>query len=227
MDPVQSANRWYQWHVRGSAEVLEQVLSSLEANLPPGWRRLTGAELEAYPSNEKPGSRWYLLESSSPDFLGAGVSIYPRSSTELRGGRASFILAPGAQTGPGWEPNWAPMMQFLDEGVVVAARRVGAAVHAPTFDEMFLSDLGVGLASRLKEFSRPASKTLPLNQEDAERWRGFVVDAYRTRRPIDTAQLVGWLVHDGWKRQDATELTQRFFDECLLLEKYVEEVFAA
>ncbi len=226
MDPVQSANRWYQWHVRGSTEVLDQVLSSLEANLPPGWRRLTGAELEPYPSNEKPGSHWYILESS-PAFLGAVVSVYLWKGMELRGGRALFTLTSGTQNETGWKPSWAPMMQFLDEGVVAAAGRVGAVVYAPTFDEMFLADLPSDVSYHLKHFSASSKKRLPLDRDDSEKWNLFVIRAFRGRAVVDSRHFIDWLVHAGWRSDDAAKLCQQFYDQCVLLERYVEEVSAA
>jgi hypothetical protein len=44
---------------------------------------------------------------------------------------------------------------------------------------------------------------------------------------IDPPHFVDWLTRESWSREDAMELSQRFFDQCLLLSRYTDEVSAA
>jgi hypothetical protein len=48
MEPVDSADRWHQWSVKGSADVLTQVLGGLDARPPHGWTRLRGEGLRPF-----------------------------------------------------------------------------------------------------------------------------------------------------------------------------------
>jgi hypothetical protein len=44
---------------------------------------------------------------------------------------------------------------------------------------------------------------------------------------IDQPRFVNWLARESWRREDAMELSLRFFDQCLLLSRYADEVSAA
>jgi hypothetical protein len=118
-------------------------------------------------------------------------------------------------------------MRFLDEGVVPAARAAGASVWVPTQEDLFLADLPPEVVSRLRQFSQSARKVLPLDGNEAELWRAFVIGAYRARAVVDGRRFVGWLVHESWQRGDAEEFNWRLLDQCQLLARYAEEVSAA
>jgi len=83
------------------------------------------------------------------------------------------------------------------------------------------------VAEHLQRFSQSARKVLPLNSDEAEIWRAFVIGAYRARAVIDGQGFINWLVHESWKKEDAAELNLRFFDQCQLLARYADEVSAA
>jgi hypothetical protein len=119
-------------------------------------------------------------------------------------------------------------MRFLDEGIVPAARAVpGASVQVPAPEDLFLGELPIDVSERLRTFSRAARKVLPLDCAEADLWHGFVVGAFRTRAVIDQRRFVDWLARESWSREDATELSQRFIDQCLLLSRYADEGSAA
>jgi hypothetical protein len=117
--------------------------------------------------------------------------------------------------------------RFLDEGVIPAARAVGANIRVPTLEDAFLANLPVDIRDRLQTFSDSARKSLPLNREEAELWREFVIAAFRAKAVIDAQPFIDWLAAAGWPRELAAELNLRFFDHCLLLSRYAEEVSAA
>jgi hypothetical protein len=119
-------------------------------------------------------------------------------------------------------------MRFLDEGIVPAARAVsGTSVLVPTVEDLFFGDLPTDVADRLRKFSQTARKVLPLDRAEAGLWHDFVICAYRARVVIDEPRLIAWLVDKTWRREDALELSLRFFDQCLLLSRYAAEVSAA
>ena len=117
--------------------------------------------------------------------------------------------------------------RFLDEGVVPAARAVGANICVPTAEDAFLSDLPADIRDRLETFSDAARKSLPFNRKEGELWREFVIAVFRTKTVIDAQSLIGWLVAAGWSKESATDLNLHFFDHCLLLSRYTDEVSAA
>ena len=225
MEPVESANRWHQWSVKGAGGILAQVLDCLDARRPHGWTRLRGEDLQRFQPLVRPGSAWYSLETT-PAYVGVTLSVERLRDSELRGGRVWFS-GPPYPTPPGIPAAWDQVMRFLDEGIVPAARAAGASVLAPTPEELFLGDLPPNVAERLRKFSQVARKALPLDRDEAELWRDFVIGAYRARAVIDAPRFIDWLIHESWKRDDATELNLRFFDQCLLLERYADEVSAA
>ena len=226
MEPVESANRWHQWSVKGSGSVLTQVLDHLDATTPQKWKRLRGEELRPYLSLVRPGSAWYSLEAT-PSHAGVTLSVERLRDSELRGGRVWFA-GPSSQTqAPSIPAAWDRIMLFLDEGIVPAAQAAGASIWVPTLEALFLADLPPDVADCLRRFSQSARKVLPLNSDEAEIWRTFVIGAYRARAVIDGQQFIAWLVHDSWKKEDAAELNLRFFDQSQLLARYADEVSAA
>ncbi len=226
MEAVESANRWHQWSVNGTGNVLTQVIDGLDLNCPHGWLRLRGEDLKSFQSLVRPGSAWYSLVTTSA-YAGVRLSVEQRGDSELRGGRVWFLNHLVPAPAAGISAAWNEVMRFLDEGIVPAARAAGALISVPTPQEMFLGDLPPDVVERLQTFSRLAKKGLPLDRDEAELWQAFVVGAYRARASIDAPRFIDWLVHENWKRADATELNMRFFDQCLLLARYAEEVSAA
>ena len=83
------------------------------------------------------------------------------------------------------------------------------------------------IRDRLQTFSDAARKSLPLNREEAELWREFVIAAFRAKAVIDAQPFIDWLAAAGWPRESAAELNSQFFDHCLLLSRYADEVSAA
>jgi hypothetical protein len=226
MEPVESANRWHQWSVKGTGGVLTQVLDHLDATTPHEWKRLRGEELRPYQPLVRPGSVWYSLETT-PSHAGVTLSVERFRDSELRGGRVWFGDLPYPTQAPSIPAAWDQVMLFLDEGIVPAARAAGASIWVPTVDALFLVDLPPDVADRLRKFSQSARKVLPLDGDEAELWQVFVIAAFRAGAVIDGRRFVEWLVHERWERSDAAELTLRFFDQCQLLARYADEVSAA
>lgn len=226
MDPVESANRWHQWSAKGAGAVLTQVIDRLDATAPHEWKRLRGEELRPYQSLVRPGSAWYSLETTL-FHAGVTLSVERLRDSELRGGRVWFASPSSPIETPSIPAAWDQVMHFLDEGIVPAAQSAGASIWVPTLEALFLADLPPDVAERLRRFSQSARKLLPLNTDEAELWRVFVIGAYRARAVVDDQRFIDWLVHESWKKEDAAELNLRFFDQCELLARYTDEVSAA
>lgn len=226
MDPVENASRWSRWAVSGPGSVISRVFSVLDANLPSGWKRLADLDLLPYMSLVKQGSGWYTIETT-PSHVGMTLSIERPGESELRGGRVWFAGPPYPTQSPSVPAAWDQVTRFLDEGVVPAAKAAGAHIRLPTPEDAFLSDLPAEVRNRLRTFSEAARKSLPLNREEAESWRGFVISAFRAKAVVDAQPFTDWLVAGGWSRESAAELNLRFFDHCFLLSRYADEVSAA
>jgi hypothetical protein len=233
MDPVDSASRWHGWSVKGDGGVLSRVIEGLDARRLPGWQRLRGEALKPFQSLVRPGSAWYSLGPAAAH-AGVTLSVERVLDAELRGGRVWFGAGPSdpltaATAPPGSIAGaWDQVMRFLDEGIVPAARAVpGASVQVPSTEDLFLGHLPIDVAERLRTFSRAARKVLPLDQAETGLWHGFVISASRDKAVIDPRRFVDWLTGEAWRREDALELSLRFFDQCLLLSRYADEVSAA
>jgi hypothetical protein len=74
IEAVEAANRWSQWWAKGQPELLAQVFDRLDGNLPGGWKRLQGEELERFGSFARPGSAWYSLPTTS-EYVGVALSL--------------------------------------------------------------------------------------------------------------------------------------------------------
>jgi hypothetical protein len=218
--------RWSRWKASGPESVISKVFNVLGARLPKGWRRLSGDELLPYKALLREGSACYALETT-PTCVGFALSIQRPRETELMGGWVWF-------KGPTYPPGeararvvWEQVNQFLDEVIIPAALEAGATISVPTPEDVFFSELPIDIRVRLQRFSDAARKSLPLNREEAELWRGFVIGAFRDRTVIEERAFINWLVRAGWPRQSAAELSAQFFDYRYLLSRYADEVSAA
>jgi hypothetical protein len=226
MDPLENAYRWKRWAATGPASTISRLFCALDANLPGGWKRLEGDDLLPHAAMVKPESGWYALDTT-PSHVGVVLSIERPMESELRGGWVWFAGSPFPPGKPGVPAAWDQVSRFLDEGIIPAARTVGANICVPAAEDAFLSELPADIRDRLTKFSDAARKSLPLNREEGELWREFVIAAFRAKVIIDAESLVGWLVAAGWSKESAVELNLRFFDHCLLLSRYAGEVSAA
>jgi hypothetical protein len=87
MDPVENAWRWLRWTAAGSESAISEAFRILHANLPKGWKRLTGDDLLRYGVMVEPGSGWYRFEATPPD-AGIVLSIERPAPSLMAGGRA-------------------------------------------------------------------------------------------------------------------------------------------
>ena len=174
MEPVECANRWHQWSVKGACGMLTQVLDHLDAATPHKWKRLQGEELRSYQILVRPGLAWYSLETT-PSHAGVTLSVERIRDSELRGGRVLFADPPSPTPAPSIPAAWNQVMLFLDEGLVPAAQAAGALIWVPTLEDLFLADLPPEVADHLQKFSQSARKVLPLDSDEAELWRVFVI----------------------------------------------------
>jgi hypothetical protein len=225
MDPIEASSRWHRWAVNGNVSQIARVFGWLDANLPDGWRRLAGNELAPYESLVREGSGWYSLDST-PAHVGTTLSLEPFNKTEIRGGRVWFVGPPPPAPSANIAGAWEQVIRFLDDGIVPAVRAAGAQLRLPSPDDIFLAELPSTVRERLRAFSDAARKSLPLNREEAETWRDFVVAAFRSKTVIDASSFSNWLVANGWSQESANELNLRFFDQSLLLSRFADEVLA-
>jgi len=226
MDPVENALRWHRWAASGPEAAISEVFRILDANLPDGWQRLAGDELIPYMAMTKPGAGWYAIDPTS-SHVGVTLSIERPRATELRSGRVWFAGPPHPAGKTGVPAAWDQVGRLLDEGIVPASKAAGATLRIPTPGDAFFADLPVDIRDRLRTFSDSARKSLPLNRDEAELWRGFVVATFRARVVIDARPFIDWLTAAGWPGESAAELSLQFLDHCLLLSRYADEVSAA
>ena len=223
MDPVEASSKWHRWTVGGAPNQIDQLLASLDARLPPGWKRLAGQELAEFNSLVNKGSAWYATETTT-DKGGVAVSLERVKDSGLRGGRVVFPGAPYLGSTANLSASWNEIIRLLEQGIIPAARAASANVRLPSSEEVFFTELSIGVRDHLKAFADAARKSLPLNREEAERWHDFVVAAFRSKTVIDGDSLARWLVASGWQQEAAKELSLRFFDDSLLLSRFTDEV---
>jgi hypothetical protein len=223
MDPVENAWRWMRWTATGPESAISEVFRILHANLPSGWRHPTGEELLRYRGWGEPGSGCYVLEATPPED-GIVLSIERPVPTLMTGGRVWLPGPPSPTATNGVPAAWNDVGRFFEEGVVPAVKAAGATLRAPTSEEVFFSELPFEAGERLRTFSDTARKTLPLNREETELWRDFVIAAFRANAGIDTQPFINWLSAAGWPRGAAAELNSQLLDQWHFLARYVDEV---
>jgi hypothetical protein len=223
MDPVEVASRWHGWAIGGTVAQLDRVFASLDANLPDGWTRLMGISLAPFQSLVREGSGWYSLDAT-PAHAGVTLSLEPFRGSQLRGGSVWFARSQYPTHGGTIPAAWEQVNRLLDEGIVPAARAAGVQLRLPNPNDLFLAELPSTVRDGLCAFSNAARKSLPLNHEEAESWREFVVAAFRLKTIIDRKAFTHWLVAEGWSEESAKELNLRFFDQSLLLSQFADEV---
>jgi hypothetical protein len=215
MLPEEAVSRWRDWRVKGTAGVIADFFSRLNAHLPGGWRGSNHTERHM----ETNGETHYTFETPSPaEEVTLSVDRWGES-----GLRPGFVKGRRVKAGS----YWNEVMRFLDEGIVPAAQAVGAEIRVPSPGDFFLSDLPSDARDQLRTFSKTARKSLPLNNEETEQWRGFVIAFFRAKAVIDPALFADWLVNDGWSIEAAADLTNQFFDLCRFLSRFQEEAPAA
>ena len=229
MDATEAGAQWQRWVVSGTADQLDRLLATMDANLPPGMRRLRDDEIGPnHHALERNPGRWYSIDPTTIN-PGAAMALSRRGGSDLRGGSIWF-RRPTPDRWPAPEQAaeiWDRVNEFLDTVILPAAKGVGAGVTLPTAEEVFLSELPPDVQHRLAVFSHPATKSLPMKRAESEAWHEFVVAAFRYRAVIDPDAFARWLTADGWPGSLADELVTQFYDQCRLLTKYREEVVIA
>jgi hypothetical protein len=87
MNPIEASSRWHRWIVRGTAGAVSMLLSRLEANLPPGWKRLNGNDLRHFQPLAGQDSALYALDTTPR----VTFSLKRIGENELRGGPVWFM----------------------------------------------------------------------------------------------------------------------------------------
>lgn len=225
MDPVEAYDRWHNWRVEGTASQLSSVLARLDVNLPAGWRKPNREEVPELASLLKDGASAYCLDAT-PAHIAVSLSIVPVRDTALRGGQVWFggIRRPPAKSE--LPAVWEQILQFLDQGIKPAAEGLRVCITVPSKADLFLAELSFDVRERLETFSSRADKTLPLRRNTLELWHQFVVAAFRAKTRIDGDSLRQWLLLAGWPSEAAYELPLRFYEQCMLLARYTEELAA-
>jgi hypothetical protein len=62
----------------------------------------------------------------------------------------------------------------------------------------------------------------PLPQQAEQRWRIFVLTAFREDVALKPEELTAWFAASGWDKQAATELTNRFYADVAQISEYEE-----
>ncbi|HEV3436668.1 MAG TPA: hypothetical protein VG122_04875 [Gemmata sp.] len=225
IDPVDAVNRWYRWSARGPENKLTQMIERLDGKLPEGWKRLQGEELDPYKSIRRNEVAWYSI-ATTDRFIGVTLSISQPTAEVMRGGMVRFADPPSPPTAT-TAASWEQVVQFLDEGVAIAAYSSGLEISAPSSEDLFLTELPEDIGKALCIFSRSASKSIPLELDDSKRWISFVIATFRAKTVIDSRRLIQWLIQEEWDEDAARELSKQFIDNCRLLGRYAEEVTSA
>jgi hypothetical protein len=226
MDPTEASSRWQRWTVSGTESAVSNVLSGLDANLPLGWKRLRGNDVLRFQPLAAQDAALYALDTT-PSPLEVTLGLRRVGDRELRGGWVWFTGQPNVIALPSALYGWGQVMRFLDDGIVPAARAVGAEVRIPNSEEVFLTELPAEVRDRLRSFSQAGCKSLPLSRPQTDLWHEFVIAAYRANAVLDARQFTDWLMAEGWSKKSAAELNVRFLDQCLLLSRYADEGTAA
>ena len=218
-DALEVINIWRNISVKGQKEQIDRFLSEIDQRFAgAGWSR--NSVIEAEMNRDEHQINRFHCWSTNPDNMPRVMLCLNRATERrVRGGtynRWGFEIEEGATLA-----DLASVIQhILREVLEPGATAVGLKVAYPRLGP--ISRVGPKTQAAMTALVEAGDGQWPLPQQVEQRWRIFVLTAFREVVALKPEELTAWFAASGWDEQAATELTNRFYADVALISEYEE-----
>ncbi len=218
-DALEVINIWRNISVKGQKEQIDRFLREIDQRFAgAGWSR--NSVIEAEMNRDEHQINRFHCWSTNPDNMPRVMLCLNRATERrVRGGtynRWGFEIEEGATLA-----DLASVIQhILREVLEPGATAVGLKVAYPRLGP--ISRVGLKTQAAMTALVEAGDGQWPLPQQVEQRWRIFVLTAFREVVALKPEELTAWFAASGWDEQAATELTNRFYADVALISEYEE-----
>ncbi len=213
-DALEVINIWRNISVKGQKEQIDRFLSEIDQRFAgAGWSR--NSEKETEMNRDEDQINRFHCWSTNPDNM-PRVMLCLKRATERRVRGGTYDIDEGATLA-----DLASVIQhILREVLEPGATAVGLRVAYPRLGP--ISRVGPKTQAAMTALVEAGDGQWPLPQQVEQRWRIFVLTAFREVVALKPEELTAWFAASGWDEQAATELTNRFYADVALISEYEE-----
>ena len=212
-DALEVINIWRNISVKGHKEQIDRFLRNRSTIRGDGLVR--NSVIEAEMNRDEHQMNRFHCWSTNPDNM-PRVMLCLNRTTERRVRGGTYNIEQNATLAD----LASGIQHILREVLEPGATAVGLNIAYPR----------LGPISRVLDQTQAAINALveagdgqwPLPQQVEERWRIFVLTAFREDVALKPEELTAWFAASGWDEQAATELTNRFYADIALISEYEE-----
>ena len=215
-DALEVINIWRNISVKGQKEQIDRFLREIDQRFAgAGWSRNSVIEAEMNRDEHQININRFHCWSTNPDNM-PRVMLCLNRATERRVRGGTYNIEEGATLA-----DLASVIQhILREVLEPGATAVGLKVAYPRLGP--ISRVGPKTQAAMTALVEAGDGQWPLPQQVEQRWRIFVLTAFREVVALKPEELTAWFAASGWDEQAATELTNRFYADVALISEYEE-----
>lgn len=213
-DALEVINIWRNISVKGQKEQIDRFLSEIDQRFAgAGWSRNSVIETEMN-RDEHQINRFHCW-STNPDNM-PRVMLCLNRATERRVRGGTYNIEEGATLADLASVIQHILREVLEPGATAVGLKVAYARLGP------ISRVGPKTQAAMTALVEAGDGQWPLPQQVEQRWRIFVLTAFREDVALKPEELTAWFAASGWDEQTATELTNRFYADVALISEYEE-----
>jgi len=213
-DALEVINIWRNISVKGQKEQIDRFLSEIDQRFAgAGWSRNSVIETEM--SRDEHQINRFHCWSTNPDNM-PRVMLCLNRATERRVRGGTYNIEEGATLADLASVIQHILREVLEPGATAVGLKVAYARLGP------ISRVGPKTQAAMTALVEAGDGQWPLPQQVEQRWRIFVLTAFREVVALKPEELTAWFAASGWDEQTATELTNRFYADVALISEYEE-----
>lgn len=213
-DALEVINIWRNISVKGQKEQIDRFLSEIDQRFAgAGWSRNSVIETEM--SRDEHQINRFHCWSTNPDNM-PRVMLCLNRATERRVRGGTYNIEEGATLADLASVIQHILREVLEPGATAVGLKVAYARLGP------ISRVGPKTQAAMTALVEAGDGQWPLPQQVEQRWRIFVLTAFREDVALKPEELTAWFAASGWDEQTATELTNRFYADVALISEYEE-----
>jgi hypothetical protein len=213
-DALEVISIWRNISVKGQKEQIDRFLSEIDQRFAgAGWSR--NSVIEAQMNRDEPQINRFHCWSTNPDNM-PRVMLCLNRATERRVRGGTYDIEKGATLADLASVIQHILREVLEPGATAVGLKVAYLRLGP------ISRVGPKTQAAMTALVEAGDGQWPLPQQVEQRWRIFVLTAFREDVALKPEELTAWFAASGWDEQAATELTNRFYADVALISEYEE-----